>query len=146
MILGCIHSLQEYIDHEMCLWVPFWNLYTYKFVGMLTGRACLSLMERKTVRMALVRKTMRMEYWKQWWKTGKNKTRNLRRHRGFQECRWGPRYELAGGAKVKTFEHLENLLSERYNKLRRKRNSGCWIKDLDDNDCWITFEWKDRII
>jgi hypothetical protein len=41
------------------------------------------------------------------------KMRNLRRDSGFQKCRRGPRDGLVGGAKVKTHEHLENLLSWR---------------------------------
>jgi hypothetical protein len=60
------------------------------------------------------------------------KTRKLRRDSGFQKCRRGPRDGLAGGAKVETREHLENLLSRRDQKLRRKSDSGRWITDPED--------------
>jgi hypothetical protein len=63
------------------------------------------------------------------------KTRKLRRDSGFQKCKRGPRDRPAGGAKVEILEHLENLLSQRDQKLGRK----------SDNDHWIIFEWKDRI-
>jgi hypothetical protein len=56
------------------------------------------------------------------------KTRKLRRDSDFQKCRRGPRDRLSGGEKVKTFEHLENLLSQRDQKLGRE----------GDNDHWIT--------
>jgi hypothetical protein len=87
-----------------------------EIVGMFTGRMCLSLMERTTTN-----QTSRAQ-----------KTRNLRRDSGFQKCRRGPRDRLAGGAKVETREHLENLLSQRDQKLRRKRDSGHWITDPED--------------
>jgi hypothetical protein len=45
-------------------------------------------------------------------------TSNLRRDSSFQNCKQGPRDELAGGAKVETREHLENILIQRYHKLR----------------------------
>jgi hypothetical protein len=63
------------------------------------------------------------------------KMRKLRRDSGFQKCRRGPRDRLTGEAKVEILEHLENILSQRDQKLRRNI----------DNDYWITFEWKDRI-
>jgi hypothetical protein len=37
----------------------------------------------------------------------------LRRDSAFQKCRRGPRDRLVGGAKVETFEHLENILSRK---------------------------------
>jgi hypothetical protein len=72
---------------------------------MFTGIGCFSLMTRTT--------TM--------------KTRKLGRDRAFQKCRQGPRDGLARGAKVNTFEHLENLLSQRDQKLRRQGESDRWI-------------------
>jgi hypothetical protein len=60
------------------------------------------------------------------------KMRNIRRDSSFQKCRRGPRDGLAGGEKVETPEHLENLLSQRDQKLRRKSDSGHWITDLED--------------
>jgi hypothetical protein len=59
-------------------------------------------------------------------------TRKLRRDSSFQNCRRGPRDRLAGGAKVETHEHLENILSQRDQKLRRKSDSGRWITDPKD--------------
>jgi hypothetical protein len=60
------------------------------------------------------------------------KMRKLRRDSGFQKCRRGLRNGLAGGAKVETREHLEILLSQRDQKLRRKSDSGRWITDPED--------------
>jgi hypothetical protein len=85
-------------------------------VGMFIGRMCLSLMER-----IASNQTSRAQ-----------KTRKIKRDSGFQKCRRGPRDRLAGGEKVKTREHLENLLSRIDKKLRRKRDSGCWITDPED--------------
>jgi hypothetical protein len=56
----------------------------------------------------------------------------LRRDSAFQKCRQDPRERLAGGAKVETLEHLEKLPSRRYQKLRRKSDSGHWITNLED--------------
>jgi hypothetical protein len=60
------------------------------------------------------------------------KMRNIRRDSAFQKCRRGPRDRLIGGEKVETLEHLENLLSQRDQKLRRKSDSGHWITDPED--------------
>jgi hypothetical protein len=38
----------------------------------------------------------------------------------FQKCSRGPRDGITGGEKVKTFEHLENLLSQRDQKDREE--------------------------
>jgi hypothetical protein len=82
-----------------------------EIVGMFKGRVFLSFMER-----TIVNQTLREQ-----------KMRKLRRYSGFQKCRRGPRDELARGEKVKTREHLENILSWRDQKLRRKSDNGCWI-------------------
>jgi hypothetical protein len=87
--------------------------------GMYTRRVCFSLMERTTTNQTL----------------RENKMRKLRRDSGFHKCRRGPRDGLAGGSKVEILEHLENLLSKRDQKLRRK----------SDNYHCITFEWKYKI-
>jgi hypothetical protein len=80
-------------------------------VGMFTGRMFLSLMARTTMN-----QTSRVQ-----------KTRKLRRDRGFQKYRQGPRDGLIGEAKVETREHLENLVIQRDQNLRRKSDSGHWI-------------------
>jgi hypothetical protein len=79
-----------------------------EIVGMFTGKVCLSFMARTTVNQTLREKKMR----------------KLKRDSGFQKWRRGPRDELARGEKVKTREHLENILSWRDQKLRRKSDSG----------------------
>jgi hypothetical protein len=57
----------------------------------------------------------------------------LRRDSVFQKRRRDPKSSgLAEGAKVETLEHLENLLSQRDQKLRRKSDSGRWITDPED--------------
>jgi hypothetical protein len=87
-----------------------------EIVGMFIGIMCLSLLE-----ITAVNQTSRLQ-----------KTRKLRRDSDFQKCRQGPRDRLTGGAKVKTREYLENLLSHRDQKLRRKSDSGHWIIDPKD--------------
>jgi hypothetical protein len=72
---------------------------------MFIGRVCLSLMAR----------------------TKSTKMRNIRRDSSFQKYRRGPRDGLIGGEKFKTFEHLENLLSQRDQKLGREGNNDYWI-------------------
>jgi hypothetical protein len=59
------------------------------------------------------------------------KMRNLRRDSGFQKCRRGPRDRLAGGEKVEILEHLENLLSQRDQKLRRKSDNDRQIELME---------------
>jgi hypothetical protein len=60
-------------------------------------------------------------------------TRKLRKDSSFQKCRRGPRDGLAGGAKVETREHLENLLSQRDQKLRRRSDNGRWIEHCEES-------------
>jgi hypothetical protein len=45
----------------------------------------------------------------------------------FQKCSRGPREGLAGGEKVETFEHLENLLSQRDQKAQEEEKK--WSLD-----------------
>jgi len=60
------------------------------------------------------------------------KMRKLIRDSGFQKYRRGPRDGLVGGEKVETREHLEILLIQRDQKLRRKSDSGHWITDIEE--------------
>jgi hypothetical protein len=55
--------------------------------------------------------------------------RKIRRDSGFQKYRQGPRDRLVGGEKLETHENLENLISQRDLKLRRKSDNGYWITD-----------------
>jgi hypothetical protein len=89
-------------------------------VGMFIGRVFLSLMERTTMN-----QTSRAQ-----------KMRKLRRDSGFHKCRQGPRDRLIGGENVETHEYLENLLSQRDQKVRRKSDNGRWITDLEDQQPW----------
>jgi hypothetical protein len=56
----------------------------------------------------------------------------MKRDNGFQKCRRDPRDGLAGGAKFETREHLENLLSQRDQNLRKKSDSGRWIEHCEE--------------
>jgi hypothetical protein len=49
-----------------------------------------------------------------------------------QNYRRGPTDRLARGKNFETREHLENLLSQRDQKLRNKSDSGCWITDPEE--------------
>jgi hypothetical protein len=79
-----------------------------RLLACLTGRMCLSLMERTTM----------------------NQTSRVCSNQSseeieialctFQKCSRGPRDGLAGGEKVETFEHLENLLSQRDQKAQEE--------------------------
>jgi hypothetical protein len=97
-------------------------------VGMFTGRMCLSLMERITTN-----QTSRA-----------HKKRKIRRDSGFQKCRRGPRDRLIGGGKVETREHLESLLCQRDQKLRRKRKVVIGSPIQRTKNHWIEL-MKDRI-
>jgi hypothetical protein len=53
------------------------------------------------------------------------------RYSTLQKCNRGPRDRLTGGEKVETFEHLENLLSQRDKKAHEEARQ--WL--LDHQSC-----------
>ena len=62
-----------------------------------------------------------------------NSLPKLRRDSVFQKRRRDPKSSgLAEGAKVETLEHLENLLSQRDQKLMRESDNVRWINDPND--------------
>ena len=105
--------------YEFCVLQVRMNIKFQHCWHVLQESVCLSLMERTTSLMFYRKKHKLRRRSEQY-----AETRKLRRDSSFQNCRRGPRDGLAVGEKVETREHLENILSRRDHKLRRKSDSG----------------------